>query len=219
MNRKVFFVEPQPIKRESLLSFLLALFMFVITPAVSLFVITRGEQTALYNSMSRLAWAENLLAPIYICGALNLLTFIFAEYLALKKIGFAKLLKIVFVVLTTLIVLTNIVGLGIPCRFTDEPRDVFLRTIHIKVSTAGFISIYVIIILFTITVWFCDRKIALFGTLADIFTAICGTFALLQVNDPTSFVVVSAPAQICLFTLYSISMAMHYYGACMFRKK
>ncbi|MBO4539508.1 MAG: hypothetical protein J5781_04470 [Clostridia bacterium] len=190
--------------------------MFIVTPAVSLFVITRGKQSALYNSLSRLAWTENLFAPVLICVLLNMFTFAFAEVLALKKIGFIKPMKIVFLTLTAIVFVAGVVGLSIPCRFTEEPHDVALRNAHITVSTASFISIFVVVLLITAAIWFFNRRLALLATFVDAFTIICGLFALYQVNDPTSFVITSAPAQVCLLTLYNVSMAMHFFGAFIF---
>lgn len=216
MKKLTIFEDPKPIPKERLLLFILSAFVFIVTPTVSLFVITRGEQSALYNSLSRLAWSENLFVPILLCVLLNMFTFAFAEVLALKKIGFSKLMKIVFLTLTALVFVAGIVGLSIPCRFTDDPRDVALRNAHITVSMASFISIFVVVLLITAVLWFFHRRLALLATFVDIFTVICGLFALYQVNDPTSFVVTSAPAQVCLFTLYNISMSMHYFGAFIF---
>ena len=216
MRKIVFFERRKPIRKEKLLTILLAAFLFVITPGVSLLIITRGEQSALYNSLSRLAWAESLFVPLLLCVLLNMFTFAFAEILALKKVGFTKPIRIVFLILTALVFVTRIVGLSIPCRFTNDPHDVALRNAHITVSMASFISIFAVVLLITAAVWFFDRRLALFATLADLFTIICGLFALYQLRDPTSFVVTSAPAQVCLFTLYNISMSMHYFGVFIF---
>ena len=216
MRKEFFFEEPKPIKREKTLCFLLAAFMFVVTPAVSLLVITQGDKSALYNSLSRLAWAENLFVPILLCVLLNMFTFAFAEVLALKKIGFAKPMKIIFLTLTAIIFVAGIVGLSIPCRFTKDPRDVALRNAHITVSMASFISIFVVVLLITAVVWFFNRRLSLLTTLVDVFTIGCGLFALYQLRDPTSFVVTSAPAQVCILILYYISMATHYFGVFIF---
>ena len=116
MRKISFFEPPKPIRKESLLTFILAAFVLIVTPAVSLFVITRGERSALYNSLSRLAWSEHLFVPILICVLLNMFTFAFAEILALKKIGFTKPMKIAFLTLTAIIFVVGIVGLSIPCR-------------------------------------------------------------------------------------------------------
>ena len=216
MRKISFFEPPKPIRKEGLLTFILAAFMLIVTPAVSLFVITRGEQSALYNSLSRLAWSEHLFVPILICILLNMFTFAFAEVLALKKIGFTKPMKIIFLTLTAIIFVVGIVGLSIPCRFTKDPHDVALRNAHITVSMASFISIFVVVLLITAAVWFFNRRLALFTTLVDVFTIGCGLFALYQLRDPTSFVVTSAPAQVCILTLYNISMASHYFGVFIF---
>lgn len=216
MRRITFFEQPKTIRKEGLLIFILAGFVFIITPAVSLFVITRGEQSALYNSLSRLAWSENLFAPIFICILLNMFTFAFAEVLALKKIGFVKPMKIIFLTLTAVVFVAGVVGLSIPCRFTNDPHDVALRDAHISVSMSSFISIFVVVLLITAAVWFFNRRLALLATLVDVFTILCGLFALYQLRDPTSFVVTSAPAQVCILTLYNISMAAHYFGAFIF---
>ena len=216
MRKEFFFEDPKPIKREKTLCFLLAAFMFVVTPAVSLLVITQGDKSALYNSLSRLAWAENLFVPILLCVLLNMFTFAFAEVLALKKIGFTKPMKIIFLTLTAIIFVAGIVGLSIPCRFTKDPRDVALRNAHITVSMASFISIFVVVLLITAVVWFFNRRLALLTTLVDVFTIGCGLFALYQLRDPTSFVVTSAPAQVCILILYNISMATHYFGVFIF---
>ena len=216
MRKICFFEEPKPIRREGILIFILAAFEFIVTPAVCLFVITRGKQSALYNSLSSLAWSENLFAPILICVLLNMFTFAFTEVLALKKIGFIKPMKVIFLTLTAIVFVSGVIGLSIPCRFTEEPRDVALRNAHITVSMASFISIFVVVLLITAAVWFFNRRLALLATFVDVFTIICGLFALYQVNDPTSIVVTSAPAQICLFTLYNLSMTTHYFGAFIF---
>ena len=105
---------------------------------------------------------------------LNMFTFAFAEILALKKVGFTKPIRIVFLILTALVFVTGIVGLSIPCRFTNDPHDVALRNAHITVSMASFISIFAVVLLITAAVWFFDRRLALFATLADLFTIICG---------------------------------------------
>ena len=216
MRKITFFEQPKPLRKESLLTFILAAFVFIVSPAVSLFVITRGEQSALYNSLSRLAWSEHLFAPVLICVLLNMLTFAFAEVLALKKIGFTKPMRIIFLALTAVVFVAGIVGLSIPCRFTKDPHDVALRDAHITVSMASFISIFVVVLLITAAVWFFNRRLALLATLVDAFTILCGLFALYQLRDPTSFVVTSAPAQVCLLILYNVSMSMHYFGAFIF---
>ena len=216
MKKISFFEPPKPIRKESLLTFILAAFVLIVTPAVSLFVITRGERSALYNSLSRLAWSEHLFVPILICVLLNMFTFAFAEILALKKIGFTKPMKITFLTLTAIIFVVGIVGLSIPCRFTNDPHDVALRDAHITTSMASFISIFVVVLLITAAVWLFNRRLALFTTLVDVFTIGCGLFALYQLRDPTSFVVTSAPAQVCLLILYNVSMSMHYFGVFIF---
>ena len=62
------YLEPKEINNQKIKELALLLYSFVLVPIISILVISSGEASALYNSLSRIAWPENLLWLVLLWG-------------------------------------------------------------------------------------------------------------------------------------------------------
>ena len=211
MNKVVIFQEPEVIKNRKIHNIVLGLLVFIITPIFNILVISSGEQSALYNSLSRLAWPEKLLWLIYIWGLVNSATFIYSSILVSKAAGYTKTWKRLFVIIALCSLLLMTVGISIPSYADRGEYYEKLRTIHTAISCVGFFGHYIVILIMIGTLWTKYKKQALVLSVLAGFTLIFGVFSLTSVYDPTSYCTISAPAQILIFCLFHVDVGITYY--------
>lgn len=211
MNKIIIFQEPEEIKNRKIHNIIVGLLVFIFTPIINILVISAGEQSALYNSLSRLAWPEKLLWLIYIWGIINSGTFIYSTILASKAAGYTKKWTRLFIIIALCSLLLMTVGISIPSYADRGEYYQMLRTIHTSISSVGFFGHYIVILIMIGTLWTKYKKQALVLSLLAGFTLIFGVFSLTSVYDPTSYCTISAPAQILIFCLFHVDVAITYY--------
>jgi len=213
------FTEPIAIKNQRVKEIVLFVCAFVIVPIFSILVISSGEQTALYNSLSRLAWPENLLWLVLLWGAVEFACFFYATKMAVDVAGYTKKWKMLFYGVTALSCILLIIGISIPAYNDPDPNVQMLRSIHTGFCTVGIFGFLVTLIIMTITLF--KRNLRQFylslGVLC--FLVISGVFALVEISDPSSYCHVSAPAQIYIFSMYNVAMTINYFTSTLTRKE
>lgn len=210
------FQTPSIIKAQKVQEIVASALAFLLVPIANCLIITAGKQSALYNSLSRLAWPEGLLWLIYIWGALNIGSFVYSTRLALKAGGYTKRWRRVIV--TTEIVMATLltVGISIPAYVDRGEAYLTLRTIHTSISAVGFFGFYLVLVLMTITFFKRNERQATISAFVNAFILIVGVFGLVKVSDPASYCHVSAPAQILIFDLFNVNAVLNYYGMTLF---
>ncbi|MBQ8177559.1 MAG: hypothetical protein IJ033_00040 [Clostridia bacterium] len=205
------FSESKEIKNRKAKEIILILLSFIIVPIASVLIINAGEQSALYNSLSRLAWPEGLLWLVYIWGALNFGNFAFATKMTLDQAGYTKKWQWVFWGIIIASVLLMIVGISIPSYLDPDPKLVLMRSVHTALSSVGFFGFFFVLIIMAITTYFRNENQFYLSAGLVCFTLIIGVFFLVKVSDPDSYCHVSAPSQVLLFGLYNLNMTLNYY--------
>lgn len=77
-------------KHQKLYEILLMIYSCIVMPALSAIVATRGEDRAIYKSLSYLAYTEGHMAIIYLWGLCFFVGYFFALTLFLYSGGFTK---------------------------------------------------------------------------------------------------------------------------------
>ncbi len=213
------FENPKEIKNQKKKEYVLILLTTVIVPICSVLIICSGKESALYNSLSRLAWPENLLWLIYIWGALNMGNFAFSTKMTLDAGGYTKKWSQAIVGMVIASCLLMIVGISIPSYLDPNPKLVAMRSAHTAISTMGFFGFLIAIIVITFTT--IKRNVRQFAILLGnlCFTLVLGVFFLVKVSDPSSYCHVSAPAQILVFGLYNFGMMLSYFTMTLMKKE
>ena len=217
--RNSIFGEPIEIKNRKAKEIALILFTFIVVPIVSVLIICSGKQSALYNSLSRLAWPEGLLWLVYIWGIFNMGNFFFAMKMALDDGGYTKKWHKLFFALFGVSAFLLTAGVSIPAYVDRGPVYEAMRTAHTAISTVGFFGFYFIEIFLILTTVKRNNKQFLIGMALVGFTLILGVFSLTSIFDPSSYCVVSAPAQMILFMLYNIGVTYLYTSMSFFKNE
>lgn len=215
----VMFVEATSIKNQKTKEIILFACSFVIVPIVSILVICSGKESALYNSLSRIAWPENLLWLVLLWGAIDFGCFFFATKMTVDSAEYTKKWKNIFYAMTAVSCVLLIVGISIPAYNEPDSYIQMLRSVHTGFATVGMVGFLFVLITMTITLY--KRNIRQFylslGLLC--FLIISGVFALVKVSDPSSYCHVSAPAQIYIFSMYNIAMTINYFTMTLLKRE
>ena len=205
------FLEAKNIKNQKVKELVLIIYSFIIVPIVSIIVISSGKESALYNSLSRIAWPENLLWLVLLWGAIEFGCFYFALNMTLERAQYVKKWQYVFYIMTTISCVLLIVGISIPAYNEPDLYVQMLRSIHTGFATVGIAGFLFVLITITITLFKRNLRQFYISLGMVCFIIISGVFALVEVSDPSRYCHVSAPAQIYIFSMYNIAMTLNYF--------
>ena len=214
--KKVFLPTSSCIKNQKTHEIIASALVFFAIPIVNCFIITSGEQSALYNSLSRLAWPEGLLWLIYIWGVLNVGCFVYSTQLVLKAGGYSRKWQLIVITMEVVAAILITVGVSLPSYVDRDGVYLALRTIHTLISSLGFFGFYLILVVMTITFFKRNKRQAILSAFMNAFILIVGIFGLVEVSDPNSYCHVSSPAQVLLFDLFNVNAILNYYGMTLF---
>ncbi len=200
------------IKKQRLQEIILLVVSFVIVPIISMIVITSGSDRAIYTSISRLAWVDNLFPLILFWGLINMGNFIYALVLTVKAGGYTMPWKKFFIIFAAVGALLMTVGVSIPAYYDpSNARLVALRTAHTVISTTGFSLFYVLMVIMAITILKRNKRQGWLSIAIVAFMIAGGAFAIVEANDAASYCTTSAVSQIFFFGLYNTYMAIQYF--------
>lgn len=219
MQTIVIFEKPDRISNKKVHDILVGILTFILAPVVNIAVINSGKESALYNSLSRLAWPEGLLWLIYIWGLINTSIFLYVTILINKSAGYNKKWRKAFIAIPLVSLFLMTVGISIPSYGDRGDYYNMLRTIHTSISCVGFFGFFVAILIIMGTLWTKYKKQALILSLLATFTLIIGVFSLTCIYDPASYCTISAPAQIIIFCMYHVDVGVTYYTLSLKDKK
>ena len=131
-------------KHQKLYELMLMIYSCIIMPALSAIVATRGEDRAIYKSLSHLAYTEGHMALIYLWGLCFFIGYFFALTLILYLGGYTKKWKMVFYSLAAISTVVLVTGLSVPWLHVEgelAPKYDRLRVIHNNLSALGFILV------------------------------------------------------------------------------
>lgn len=201
----------QAANRTMLMEVALLLTTFVLVPIISIVIVTSGEQRAIYNSISRLAWPEGKLALVFLWGIINMGNYAFALKLALDAGGYTKKWKRMFAVMTALCALFISVGICFPAYPEQEPKLIMLRTVHSALCIIGLAGFFITIIVLTATLYKRNKRQFALSLSMLLFIFIGGIFSILEVNDSTSYCLTSSVAQIFMFGMFNAMLTIEYF--------
>ena len=210
-KRKIF-EAPTPIAHSKMHEYICTAITFVALPIVNCLIICAGKQSALYNSISRLAWPEGLLWLVYIWGILNIACFAYATHLALFAGGYTKRWRKIILTLEIVAAFLMTAGVSIPSYPYEEFKYLAMRTFHTAISSVGFFGFFIVLLVLSITMFKRNKRQAILSLAFNAFILIVGLFFLIKVTDPTSYCHVSAPSQMLIFDLFCVQALVNYYG-------
>lgn len=219
MQNIIIFDKPDRISHKKVHDILVGILAFICAPVLNIGVISSGKDSALYNSLSRIAWPEGLLWLVYIWGLVNTAIFLYISILINKSAGYTKKWRKAFIAIPLVSLFLMTVGISIPSYGDRGDYYNMLRTIHTSISSVGFFGFFIAIIVMLSTLWTKYKKQALILSLLATFTVIMGVFSLTSIYDPASYCTISAPAQIIIFNMYHVDVAVTYYTLSLQDKK
>ena len=86
-----------------------------------------------------------------------------------------------------------------------------MRKVHNTFATLGFVMLVIVLIALTVMTFFRNKKQALIGSCAMAFLIITGIFAVLKVNAPQSGTFITATAQLYIFAILEVLLALQYF--------
>ncbi|MGN0797197.1 MAG: hypothetical protein ACI4M5_03240 [Christensenellales bacterium] len=200
-------------KHQKLYEIILMIYSCIIMPAISAIVATRGEDRAIYKSLSYLAYTEGHMALIYLWGLSFFVGYFFALTLILYSGGFTKRWKIVFYSLAAISTIVIVTGLSVPWLHVEgelAPKYDRLRQIHNNLSTLGFIMVVVTTILLFLSTLFRNLRQGLISLGVMGYLFITSFVAIKEANIVPGPCPVSAIAQIYIFSIILFVMFLQY---------
>lgn len=211
-NLQSIFIPATPIVHRKTHEIISGVLVFIVVPLLNVLIICAGKESALYNSLSRLAWPEGLLWLIYIWGLLNAGTYGYAMCLVLRAGAYNTRWRRLIWALEILSALLLTAGISIPAYADRGDYYEMLRTVHTAICAVGLFGFLVILLLINVTLFGRNKRQAVFSLFFNAFTLIVGVFFLVKVSDPASYCHVSAPSQVLVFDLFNVGVILDYYG-------
>lgn len=200
-------------KHQKLYEIMLMIYSCIIMPALSAIVATRGEDRAIYKSLSYLAYTEGHMALIYLWGLCFFIGYFFALTLILYSGGYTKKWKIVFYSLAAISTLVIVTGLSVPWLHVEgelAPKYDSLRQIHNNLSALGFILVVATTILLFLSTFFRNYRQGLISLGIVGYLFITSFVAIKEANIVPGPCPVSAIAQIYIFSTILFVMFLQY---------
>lgn len=188
--------------------------VFIIVPAISIVIATRGEMRAVNKSLSWLAYRENGLAIVILWGIMNIAVFFYALRLTLDAGKYSKNARIFFFALAIASSIILTIGIFIP--YLDGEGDEVhkydvLRKVHNTLSTIGLVLFFVTTIMVLCSTYLRNKRQFALSVGLLLFILISSIGAITQANIVPGRCFVSSLAQIYMFNMFSIALTLEYY--------
>lgn len=188
--------------------------VFVIVPIISIVIATRGDVRAVNKSLSWLAYREDYLALVYIWGLINMTAFFYALRLVVDVGCYSKKCRglLFALAITSCVILT--VGVSVP-YLEGEGEEVYkyfvMRKIHNSLSTLGLVLFFITVVCVLLSTYFRNKRQFALSMGMLCFILISSICAITQANAVPGPCFVSSIAQIYMFSLFCIALAIEYF--------
>lgn len=200
-------------KHEKVHEIVMLLLTFVVMPIVSILIVTLTASSVglrvVETTVSMLAWFNGKLPEVYVWGTLNLALYVYLLKLNLDAEQYSKAMKVLFFVATGLAITILLVGLSLP--FTKEPS--IFHSLHNTFAIVGFAFVAGILVVLCLTTFFRNVKQGLIINALICFFIITGVFSIPQINSPTSDSFITAGAQMYVFAMMHVILALNFFFA------
>lgn len=200
-------------KNKKLLDILLAIYCCLVMPIVSAIIATRGEERAIYKSLSYLAYTEGHMAIVYIWGLCFFVGYFFALTLILSFGKYSKIWKIILFSLAAISTIVMIVGISVPWLHVEgdlAPKYDRLRKIHNNVSMIGFILVFVTTFVLFVTTFFRNINQGIFSICSIGYLLVTALVSMFESNIVPGPCKISSIAQIYIFSSILFLMFIQY---------
>ena len=209
-----------PIKGEYIRLWVIAAFIFVISPLISCLFASSDDESPIWTSISRLGWITGHQAFMYIWGAILMVPMCYAMWYAMqyadKKLNpvLRQIIKWAMIVFCTII----FVGACIPAHDPgpgpdfSAPRNA-MALAHDHMSRIGMFGMLGVLMGYCVVAFISKQwEHAMIQTFATLFVICIGVWCFVEVKDKTSYCGVSAATQIIAFSLMNILNFMIYFN-------
>ena len=204
--------EEEQMNREAKRLIWLALFTFIISPALAWESVIFSDETAVFASLSRMIWYSGSATGIFIAMAALFIPMLAAFFLANSLSGITDKQRTVCRV--CMIFSCAVLYLGAMWVMPSDGRTMTPENVwHGVLSFGGILMIFLTYCLYTVFVYGKDRDGAGLLTAFLIFTMITGSFAVFNIFDEKSYVIASAVSELYALTMLSIIGYLTYYLA------
>lgn len=200
-------------KHQKLFDMLLTICCCIVMPVVSAVIATRGEERAIYKSLSYLAYTEGHMAIVYIWGLCFFAVFFFALTLILNTGCYSKAWKAVFLVFASISAVIMLAGISVPWLHVDgenAPKYDMLRKVHNIVSSLGFVLVFLTTAFLFLSTFARNTKQGVFSLGAVIYLLITAIVSMKEANIVPGPCGVSSIAQIYICCSILFLMLLQY---------
>lgn len=198
-------------KHKKVHDLLVAILVLIVSPIISILMFATNGANLVSTSISKLGWQNDMLAIVYIWGLLNLSLICYVLKLTLDSGSYSKFSKIMLYSVFGLGCAILLVGLSIPFITDEVPQHMLMRKMHNAFATVGFVMFVLLLIALTVMTLFRNKKQALISLCAMAFLIITGLFAVLEVNSPEKATFITAAAQLYIFAMLEVLLALQYF--------
>lgn len=188
------------------------LLTFVIVPIYSILLIVLTCDSVglrvVETSISKLAWENGYLIVAYFWGIVNLALYIYLTVLALNSCGFNGPAKEAVLTIVGIAAAFIVIGVSIP--FLPADINWVMRFCHNFFATFGFALFAASPVVICIMLCFRDKRQGIFACAFMAFIVITGVYSIPQVNAPSSNAFVTAAAQLYVFMILQVLLAIIY---------
>lgn len=199
-------------KYSSALETVLLVLTFAVTPVCGVILITSGEWSALYASLSGFAWRNGLMLEVCLWSALNVANFSLALKMNVDAEGLRKPYKIAFLAVTVLAIAFLTATMCVP--YLDDggdPEILRLRQIHNNIAPIGFgIMVLETVAIMSLSMARSKTQCFVSAAVMGLFIA-SSVFMLVEVKHPDSFMKISSIAQVYVFCAMNVCLAVEYF--------
>lgn len=207
-----------PIKGEYIRLWVIAAFVFILSPLVSCLFASSDEESPVWTSISRLGWITGHQAFMYIWGAILMVPMCYAMWYAMKHAEklhpvIRQLLKYCMIAFCVIVTVGSFIPAHDPGPGPDfsAPRNA-MALAHDHMSRIGMFGMLGTLMAYCVIAFISKQwDHAIVQTLATCFVIIIGVWCFVEVKDKTSYCGVSAATQIIAFSLMNVLNYMIFY--------
>ena len=207
-----------PIKGEYIRLWVIAAFVFIISPLLSCLFASSDTESPLWTSISRLGWITGHKAFMYIWGAVLMAPMCYAMWYAMEHAEklhpvIRQLLKYAIIFFCTIIFVGALIPAHDPSPGPDfsAPRDA-MALAHDHMSRIGMFGMLGTLMVYCVIAFISKQwDHAIVQTFATLFVICIGVWCFVEVKDKTTYCGVSAATQIIAFSLVNVLNFMIFY--------
>ena len=201
------------LKREFRFLWIMAILIFIVSPACSWLSVLFSDDSVVFASLSRMIWYSGFPELIFGAMLIHFVPMLVSFFRALKIGGMSKTKTIICIVSMILACLVLYIG-AIWLQPSDGINTLSNENIwHGIMSFGGMLMIFVTYCMYTGFIWKKDKDGARLLCAFQCFSIISAAFAVLNVFDEKSYVTASAVAELYVLTMLSLTGFMTYYLA------